>query len=59
MNGAQVGQAIRAHPVTKDTKILMHTGTPEATIRASFTQYDGYLARPAYSEDLLRAIKAL
>ncbi len=59
MNGAQVGRALRAHPVTKNIKILMHSGTPEATIRASFTQYDTYLAKPAPGLRLLQAIEAL
>ncbi len=59
MNGAEVGKALRAHPVTRDVKILMHSGTPEATIRASFTHYDAYLAKPARGHELLHAIEAL
>ncbi len=39
MNGAAVGKALRAHPATWCIKILMHSGTPEATIRVLFTGY--------------------
>ncbi|MDQ2736757.1 MAG: response regulator [Pseudomonadota bacterium] len=59
MNGAEVGKALRAHPVTRYIKILMHSGTPEATIRVSFTDYDAYLTKPAQGLSLLQAIEAL
>lgn len=59
MSGAEVGKALRAHPVTRDVKILMHSGTPEATIRASFMHYGAYLAKPALGLRLLQAIEAL
>lgn len=59
MNGAEVGKALRAHPITMDIKIVMHSATPEATIRASFTQYDAYVAKPAPGLRLLQAIAAL
>ena len=59
MSGAEVGKALRAHPVTKDIKILMYSGTPEATIRALFSHYDAYLAKPAHGHELLLAIEAL
>lgn len=59
INGAEVGKALRAHPLTRDIKIVMHSATPEATIRASFTQYDAYLAKPAAGLRLLQTIAAL
>ncbi|MDQ2734948.1 MAG: response regulator [Pseudomonadota bacterium] len=59
MNGAEVGKALRAHPATRYVKILMHSGTPEVTIRIWFTDYDAYLAKPVYGFRLLEAIEAL
>ena len=59
MNGAEVGRALRAHPVTQDIKIVMHSATPEATIRASFAHYDAYLAKPAHGLALLDVVEAL
>lgn len=59
MTGAEVGGALRAHPVTQDIKILMHSATPEAMIRASFTGYNAYLAKPAQGLRLLQEIEAL
>ncbi len=59
MIGAEVGKALRDHPDTRDVKILMYSGTPEATISASFAHYNAYLAKPAQGLQLLQAIEAL
>ena len=61
MNGAEEGKMLRAHPVTKDVKILMYSGTSEseATIQASFTYYDACLTKPADGRELLHAVGAL
>lgn len=37
----------------------MHSATPEATIRVSFTHYNGYLAKRALGFQLMQAIEAL
>lgn len=59
MNGADVGRALRAHSVTHDIKIVMHSATPEATIRVAFTGYDAYLEKPAHGLALLDVVEAL
>lgn len=59
MNGAEIGAALRAEPSLSALKILMVSATPEATVRHSFTGYDGFLAKPVFAEDLFAAIDRL
>ncbi len=59
LNGAEVGQALRSHAVTRSVKILMHSGLPEEAIRSAFEHYDAYLLKPATGATLLQAIEAL
>ena len=59
MNGAEIGAALRADPLLAAVKILMVSATPEAMVRHSFSDYDGFLAKPVFAEDLLSAIERL
>lgn len=59
MNGARIGAALRAESSLAALKILMVSATPEAMVRHSFSDYDGFLAKPVFAEDLLAAIDRL
>lgn len=56
MTGAEVSMALRISPFLQNVKILICSGSPEATIRVAFMQYDAYLAKPAQCLLLLQAI---
>ena len=59
MTGAEIGAALRAEPSLAALKILVVSATPEAMVRHSFSDYDGFLATPVFAEDLLAAIDRL
>lgn len=51
MNGAEVGEALRASPQTRDIKIVMNSSLPEDTVRQHFEKYDAFLRKP-YNVDM-------
>ena len=59
MTGAEIGAALRAEPSLAALKILVVSATPEAMVRHSFSDYDGFLVKPVFAEDLLAAINRL
>lgn len=59
MTGAEIGAALRAEPSLAALKILVVSATPEAMVRHSFSDYDGFLVKPVFAEDLLAAIDRL
>ena len=59
MTGAEIGTALRAEPSLAALKILMVSATPERVVRHAFSDYDGFLAKPVFAEDLLAAIDNL
>ena len=59
MTGAEIGAALRAEPSLAALKILVVSATPEAVVRHSFSDYDGFLVKPVFAEDLLAAIDRL
>lgn len=46
LDGLAVGRALRDEPNTCRSMIAMHTSVDEAVVRAGFTEYDAYLAKP-------------
>ena len=56
MTGAEVAIALRADPATRTVHILMCTGTAEATVRQSFSDYEAFLAKPVAHDDLMRSL---
>lgn len=58
-NGADVGRSLRTNPATSTVKILMCSGTEEATVRLSFTDYEAFLVKPVVTAALLEAIETL
>ncbi len=59
MNGAEMGEALRALPTGGDVKILMNSSLPEASVSERFPAYDAFLRKP-YSIDLaLKVIEQL
>ena len=58
MTGGDVCAALRAHPTTRDVKIILVSGTPEDVIRRTCTQYNAFLRKPAAGAALLGAIDA-
>ncbi len=59
MNGAQMAKTLRANVATRDIKIVMNSALPEATIRESFADYDGFLRKPYGIDALLKVIESL
>jgi CheY-like chemotaxis protein len=59
MNGAQVGDALRASPDTRDIKIVMNSGLPEEAVRQQFEKYDAFLRKPYNVDVALRMIAEL
>lgn len=51
MNGAEMGEALRASPAAAHVKILMNSSLPEAAVSERFPAYDAFLRKP-YSLDL-------
>lgn len=46
LDGFAVGHALRQHPLTAATLIVMHTSMSEAAVRDGFAQYDAYVGKP-------------
>jgi CheY-like chemotaxis protein len=56
MTGADVAIALRDDPKTRRVHIIMCTGTAEATVRESFTDYHAFLTKPVEPTDLMRSL---
>jgi CheY-like chemotaxis protein len=54
MNGAEVGEALRALPQTRHVKIVMNSSLPEDAIRQHFEKYDAFLRKPYNVEAALK-----
>jgi two-component system phosphate regulon response regulator PhoB len=59
MTGGEVGKALRAHPETRDTKIVMVSATPEPIVRRAFDDYDEFIVKPYRPAGLLRTVRSL
>lgn len=57
MNGAQMGEALRASADTRHVKILMNSSLPEESVREHFSKYDAFLRKP-YNVDVALALIA-
>ncbi len=56
MNGAELGLAIRSNAALRDIPFIFLSGTSEEVVRAAFSDYDLFLAKPAEIESLPAAI---
>ena len=56
MNGAELGLAIRSNAETSDIPFIFLSGTSEDVVRASFSDYDHFLPKPAEINSLLAAV---
>jgi len=59
LNGAQVGEALRASPDTRDIKIVMNSSLPEEAVRQHFEKYDAFLRKPYNVDVALKMIADL
>ena len=59
VNGADVGIALRANPVTAEVKILISSATPEDVVRRAFVDYDAFLPKPYHATDMLEQVATL
>jgi CheY-like chemotaxis protein len=59
MNGADVGEALRATPELRDVKIVMNSSLPEAAVRQHFEKYDAFLRKPYNVDVALKLIADL
>jgi CheY-like chemotaxis protein len=56
MTGADIAIALRADPATREIHIIMCTGTPEATVRERFSDYDAFHAKPVAHAALMQSL---
>jgi len=59
MNGAEMGEALRASADTRDIRIVMNSGLPEEAVREHFCKYDAYLRKPYNIDAALKLIASL
>jgi CheY-like chemotaxis protein len=59
MNGAEVGEALRASPELRDVKIVMNSSLPEGAVRQHFEKYDAFLRKPYNVDVALKLIADL
>ncbi len=59
MNGAAMGQALRAAPQTSHIKILMNSSLPAASVAPHFDGFDAFLRKPYNVEVALGVIAKL
>ena len=59
MDGAEMGQALRASDQAKHIKILMNSSLPEDAVRQRFTDYDAFLRKPYSVDTVLEVIARL
>ena len=59
LNGAAVGEALRAGSLTYAIKILMSSSLSESSVRSRFTGYDAYARKPYDMDATLSVIAGL
>jgi CheY-like chemotaxis protein len=59
IDGIGLAKALRAHPSTASTCIVLCSGVSEASVRGLFDGYDAFLRKPYELEDLRRAVAVL
>ncbi len=59
MNGAELGEALRANPAWADIPFVFVSGTTEDVVCKAFGDYDGFLAKPHDIEALLAIVREL
>jgi CheY-like chemotaxis protein len=57
LNGAQLGQRLRATARTAGLPIIMMSGVSEAEVRRHFSGYDAFLQKPFQTPDVLAALQ--
>ncbi|HEY0819761.1 MAG TPA: response regulator [Rhizobacter sp.] len=56
VTGGELGQAVRANPLLEDIPIIVMSGTNEAVVRESFTDYDAFVEKPYAADSLLQLV---
>lgn len=56
VTGGELGQAVRANPLLEDIPIIVMSGTHEAVVRESFTDYDAFVEKPYAADSLLQLV---
>jgi len=59
MNGAEVGEALRAAQETRNVKIVMNSSLPEEAVHQHFEKYDAFLRKPYNVDVALKMIADL
>ena len=59
MDGAKLGETLRADPTLHDVRILMQSGLQESAVRSRFGGYDTFLRKPYPVDELLTLVKKL
>ena len=56
--GIEVARQLRADDRTKDCVIVLHTGTSKDDVDAEFRDYDAFVAKPCFGNELATALRA-
>lgn len=59
MTGGELGQAVRSNPALNDIPFVLLSGTQETVVRASFDDYDAFVAKPFTADSLLKLLDHL
>jgi CheY-like chemotaxis protein len=59
MDGAAMGEAVRAEPSFKNIPIIMTSAIAESGVRARFSEYQAFLRKPFRIQELLDAVEKL
>lgn len=59
MTGGELGQAVRAAPALRDIPFVLLSGTQESVVRATFKDYDAFVAKPYSADSLLKLLAHL
>ncbi|URI07233.1 response regulator [Aquincola tertiaricarbonis] len=59
MNGAELGQAVRADPALGLVPFVFMSATSEQVVRQSFRDYDAFLVKPFDIDTMLALVKRL
>jgi CheY-like chemotaxis protein len=59
VDGIALAKALRSHPPTAATKIVLCSGVPEGSVRPLFSRYDAFLRKPFEVNDLCRVLAGL
>ena len=58
MSGIEVARGLRASATTKECTIILHSATPKRDVDHQFSDYDAFVAKPCFANELAEAVSA-